>query len=832
MLQMGFASTILSQEPGIVAQTAATGSRVAWEFGREGWQTLLILAIGTLLVVGWLYRRDTRELAWYWRIWLFFLRVGVLGVLGFIAMDPQERVETSQVRPSRVALLVDTSVSMSFPEKSLSASALSAVPPGSPSAGETVRSRSEAVMELMGKSNLLSDLRKTHDVSIFTFDSDLRNVQSLGKLGVDGSTAGNAINSSGPAKTIALPNWTEVLKPKGTETRLGEVLLQLMRDVAGETLSGVAVISDGQSNAGVEVASAREAALGGKIRLVTVGVGGTDRPVNVQIASIQAPTHVHLGDAFAITAFVQGQGLTGKSVQVELLSKMEADEGRMAVVQTKDVTLLEDSVPVTVTFDYQPPEAGRRMFNLRVKPTAKIPELTIDDNERALPPVEITERKTKILMIAGGPMRDYQFTRNLLFRDPGIEVDVWLQTGRTGISQEATKLLFEFPSTEAELFQYDVVICFDPNWKEIPAAGRDSLAKWVFQHAGGLILIAADVYTTELASATEEFQGIRALYPVVLGADLFDFELRSEDFQQPWPIEFTRPGTEAEFLQIDETPAASAQVWKQFAGVYRCYPTAKAKDGATVYAYFSDRRAIDENGKPILLAGQFYGAGRVLYLGSAELWRLRAVDEKYFERYWIKAIREVGQGRLLRGTNRGVLLLERQTYALGATVQIRANLLDQQFKEYSAPKVDLEVIDPRGKRMVPPLRLDPDKTRAGQFQGTLAAVIPGRYRLELPIPDSNEQVVQYLQVEIPNLEYVKPEQDAAQLQRLATTELGGKYLSLEQAAQALADLMPDRSTTKIQFDVPQALWDRQWVLYLLVGVLSLEWLTRKLLKLA
>jgi hypothetical protein len=30
----------------------------------------------------------------------------------------------------------------------------------------------------------------------------------------------------------------------------------------------------------------------------------------------------------------------------------------------------------------------------------------------------------------------------------------------------------------------------------------------------------------------------------------------------------------------------------------------------------------------------------------------------------------------------------------------------------------------------------------------------------------------------------------------------------------------------------RALWDRQWVLYLLVGLLGVEWLTRKLLRLA
>lgn len=798
-----------------------SASRIAWEFGREGWQGLAFGAAAVFLLVTWAYRRDTQGIHWFWRIALFLLRVSVLAALGIVALDPQERTETSQIRPSRVALLLDTSVSMSFPEKTPAGNA--------PVTADAGRTRAAAVVASLEKSPLLNELRQTHDVGIYCFDSKLRYVQSFAKRTPLASDATGTPKSE-PAEVA--PNWTEILKPNGTETRLGEAILQLIRDVAGETLSGIAVVTDGQNNAGIEVASAHEAATAAKVRMVTVGVGGTERPVNVQIASTQSPTHVHKGDGFSIAAFVQGQGLAGKSVQVELLSKLELDGGQMAVVQTKEVNLLEDGVPGTVTFDYQPVEAGRRMFNVRVKPVAGVRELTLEDNEKALPPVEITERKTKILMIAGGPMRDYQFTRNLLFRDPGIELDVWLQTGRAGISQEGAKLLFEFPATDTELFQYDVVVAFDPDWKQIPAAGRASLSQWVFKHAGGLVLIAGDVNTSTLASGNEEFQGIRALYPVALATDLFDFELRTDEFQQPWPIDFTRPGTEAEFLQIDETAAASALVWKQFAGVYRCYPTNKPKDGATVYAYFSDRRAVNESGKPVLLAGQFFGAGRVLYLGSPELWRLRAVDEKYFERYWIKSIREVGQGRLLRGTNRGVLLLERQTYELGATVQIRANLLDQQFKELAAATAALEVVDPNGKRLVPPMQLTANKARAGQFQGTLMATLPGRYRLELPIPESTEQVVQYLQVEVPNLEFAKPEQDAAQLQRLATTEFGGKYLPLELAEKQLAGLLPDRSTTKIQFDVPRALWDREWVLYLLIGLLSVEWLIRKLLKLA
>src|SRR5690606_35301588 len=121
---------------------------------------------------------------------------------------------------------------------------------------------------------------------------------------------------------------------------------------------------------------------------------------------------------------------------------------------------------------------------------------------------------------------------------------------------------------------------------------------------------------------------------------------------QPWPIGFSREGTEAGFLQLTEEQASSAEVWQEFQGMYRTYPTAGPKPGATVYARFSDPRTQNEHGPPVLMASQFYGSGRVFYLGSGEMWLLRSVSDEYYDRYWTKLIREVAQGRLKRGASR------------------------------------------------------------------------------------------------------------------------------------------------------------------------------------
>lgn len=793
------------------------------EFGREsrGWWISGFVLL--FLATTWLYRRDTRSLHPVWKIWLWGLRSSVLALLLVILLAPQERKSEVKALPSHVVILTDTSVSMSRQDKDVAAAGVT---------GErSVPSRSDLVRELLEKSSLLSELRKTHDVHLETFDSQLVRHQLLRKFAAASAGTGSVAEPANAAKPV---DWAEILRPRGIETRLGEALQAVIREEAGETLSGVVVFTDGGNNAGVNPLSAAEAAVANKVRLIAVGVGSTKKPVTLQLAEIQAPTHVHINDGFTITAFVSGQGLARQPLSIELSSKAEQDEGEPAVIQSREEQLLEDGVPISVAFDYVPTEAGRRSFRIRVRPVNKVVGL-VDEAVQDEIGVEVIDRKTRVLLVAGGPMRDYQLVRNLVHRDRTIDVDVLLQTGVPGISQESDNVIFQFPETKEELFAYDVIVAFDPDWKKIrgeTGQSLDLLSDWVFSQAGGLMLVASEVNTTALATASDavrqEMAKLLELYPVVLDSQR---SIDDEEFQQPWPIDFSREGLEAGFLQLTDNAATSAAAWKEFPGIYRCFPTDGPKAGATVYARFTDPRSATRD-QPILLASQFFGAGRVLYLGSGELWRLRSLEEDYYDRLWIKILREVGQGRLLRGTNRGILLLEKTQYPLGSTVQVRARLLDPQFKDYQADRVTYEVFDPTGRPLTPAPTLLADKTRPGHFGGAFVAALPGNYKLELPIPESTDLLKGSVSIRLPNLEFDHPEQNEQLLRAMARKETGGAYLKLADAASQLPALLPDRTAEKVQYDFPRTLWDRQWVMYLLVGLLSAEWLTRKLLKLA
>ena len=825
--------------------TLAADTRMAWEVDLPtsplvwlGWLALAVIGVAWIVA---LYLRDTQELHPAWKVWLLVLRLGAWGGLIAIAVNPQERTQTTSFRPSRVAIAVDTSLSMQLPEKSpeeldSTKSDGAEIKPARP--------RADAVRELLERSTLIAELQRNHDVSVFTFDStqagphwlfrskDPRVVGQVSNLPGQEHADGKGRAGNKPAPQDGGPNWDEVLKPRGVETRLGESVLELVRQVTGKSLSGVIVISDGAANAGIDPSAASHFAAQSKTRLVTVGVGGTQPPVNLSIASVQAPTDAHLGDPFEITAFVQAEGLAGKNAVVELLSRPEGETSEPSLVESKELALADNGVPIEVKFQQNPATTGSVEYLLRAKPVAKTSELSDADNERRKT-IRVTDRKTKVLLFAGGPMRDYVFLKNMLFRHKAIEVDVLLQTADPGtaVSQESNKLLFDFPKTRDELFPYDVIVAFDPDWRKVTPEQQSILREWVFAQSGGLILVAGDVNTSALASGGDEVKPIQELCPVTLSSLASDL-LADASGPQAWSIGFSRAGLEAGFLLLTEDPISSALLWKEFPGIYRCYPTAGSKAGATVYANFTDPRSETSYGAPIWLASQFYGSGRTLYVGAGEVWRLRAIDEDYFDRFWTKAIRELSTTRLKRGTLRGMLLLERNQYLLGQTAHVRALLSDAQFQPLTAESVNCDIYDPSGRPLLPPMKLLADRQRPGQFVGDFRLSLPGTYRLELTIPDSTDKLTEKLDVSLPNLETANARQNV-QLLRALADETGGAYLPLDEStAAALPKLLPNHGEEFLVDERLRTLWDRDWVMYVLVGLLSAEWLTRKLLKLA
>lgn len=805
----------------LVADETTAFRSIEYDTPASGWGWLLLLGgLGLVLLLSFrTVWKDSVELPLFWRCWLAVLRLGVIIALIAIVFNPHERTQKMSFRPSRVAVLVDTSLSMRHPNQLVAANTSSP-------ASRNIVSRMEAVEKLLADSPLIKDLQKNHQVSIYSFDKTL-----VGPLHVfqkqDSSEETSKLASEKQSSGTEQPDWNTLLQPQGLETRLGELLGQLIREINGSTLSGIIIATDGASNAGTDLLSANEAAKESKVRLIPLGLGSPVQPANIQISKIIAPTDVQFGDGFEITAIVQAVGMPGKNITIELLRKVPG-EADPTVVDTRDVLLpTEDSLPLDIKFERTPAEEGEIGYIVRARGNQLAGDANAMDNELAHS-VNVFSRPTRVLVIAGGPMRDYRFARTMLYRHPSIQSSVWLQSAPPGVSQDANELLYEFPD-RADLFEYDVVLAFDVNWELLSAEQMQNLNEWVSSAGGGIVMVAGDVYTPRMAQESEKYQSILDLYPVFINSFVRDY--LDEEATQIRRIEWTQAGLDAGFLMLTDDPATSKQLWENYPGIYRCYPSNGAKAAATVYAHFPDPKTQTEFGFSILMASQYYGEGRCFYLGSPEMWRLRSIEEDYYDRFWTKLIRNVGQGRTKRGTKRGTLILERDEYVLGQTVSVRVRLLDPEFKPLIQESVPMEVIDPRGRPLVPNLLLMQDRNRPGEYVASFRAGLPGKYQFKVTVPNSKGQVVEgNLTVLLPRLEDESLSQNVKGLKELAR-DTGGRYLALEEAEQIPA-LLPDQGEEFLVDERLKTLWDQGWVFFLLAGLLAAEWLTRKLFKLA
>ncbi len=658
------------------------------------------------------------------------------------------------------------------------------------------------------------------------------------------SAASSESASSSAASPLA--SLGEQLRPQGVATRLGDALAHVLAEQRSHPLSGVVAFTDGGQNAGEAPLTVVSDAKGASIPIHVVGLGSDRRRSSVRIGDFAAPARVFPDDQFDVTATVQATNLEDRPIAVSLYQKStDASDSNVTTVEThvatERVLLGGDGEAKPVKFVLPPLPVGTYTYVVRLQ------KLDDDDDVRdneAQAAVEVVAQQMRVLLAASGPSRDYQFARNLFYRDKTVSVDALLATAPPGpgISQDADAILGEFPRTREELDKYDAVIAFDLDWTELDATQVETLVEWVDRRLGGLVVVAGPVHTVKLTTegrAAQSLARIRELYPVIFSRRGVALASDAEKFRSttPWRVELTRDGLESPFLRLEDDVRASAAVWETFAGVFGYFPVQGAKAGARTYAHYGTPDAA--KGPPVYIAGQFYGAGRVVYLGSGETWRLRSIDVAYFDRFWTKLTRFVAEGRLLRGTRRGTLLLDSRRVTLGQRVEVRAMLQTAERDPLVVDRVMLQCSQPDGAAFSVPLL--PDGATPGVYRGDFLAAQQGVYRLEMESPGAPfELVVETIRVLEPDLEAEHARRDDALLSALAAST-GGKYFvgaggaTAPSTSSALAGELRDATRYLRVRGAASATWDRLWATTLLgviCGLLFTEWALRRLAKLA
>jgi hypothetical protein len=257
-----------------------------------------------------------------------------------------------------------------------------------------------------------------------------------------------------------------------------------------------------------------------------------------------------------------------------------------------------------------------------------------------------------------------------------------------------------------------------------------------------------------------------------------------------------------------------------------------------VLARFSDPRTAVDGQQPIYMAVHRFSASPIVYLGSAETWRLRRLNPAWFEMLWTKLIRYASQEHLRRQSPRGSLVVDHETYQVGSTVEVKAEMKNTDFSPLVTPQVMLNIVRDEKERTTLPMPAE--ASRPGRYRVDVPVTQQGKYRIELLIPHSEERLTRSFHGVVPKLEDENPQRNARLLREIAEKTEGLYFPDLsaalsDSASPSLADLLRDVSRHDTIPESPKPENDEKllrWMLLALCGVLCLEWLVRRLAKLA
>ena len=194
----------------------------------------------------------------------------------------------------------------------------------------------------------------------------------------------------------------------------------------------------------------------------------------------------------------------------------------------------------------------------------------------------------------------------------------------------------------------------------------------------------------------------------------------------------------------------------------------------------------------------------------------------------------------MRGSSLGRLLVQRDRYSVGDDVVVRAQLSTESQEPLIAERVTARISDPKGNGRN--LAMAADEDRPGNFIGQFSVRQEGAYRIELPVPDVlDEQLVRWLHVSAPNLEFDQTRRNENLLAAVANRSGGRYYTNLANVTkstsdlQSIAKLIDSRAETRILRGTPDrdfTEWLNRILLSVICGVLCLEWIVRRVMRLA
>lgn len=778
---------------------AETGEGTQWTLEAPGaWnpETLFLFAVAAVAFVVWIYLREGSA-GRLTKLFLAGIRLAIIAVVLFMLFGVQLSVQ--RTRLPYLVVAIDDSASMGeadgYDDKTLQ---------------RLIDQRIEE-MELgepnrinQAKSWLLVDSQEHVDELMRNYKLIVYSMSTTSQRRWDQSEERDQLAES-----------IRNLSAAGEQSRLGNSVRQILKDLRGTPPSAIVLLTDGVTTEGESLSEVARYSRSKGVPLFAVGLGSERPERDVAVTNLLVDDVVFVDDIVYFEFTVTAKGITDRQkVTVRLREKDQPE-----TLAEMEIEVDPETESLQVRLPYRPTQVGDFDYVIELVPLEG--ERQVENNKHPPRRVSVRKERIRVLMVESIPRFEFRYLKSLLERDTTVELETVLQGADPEYAALDRSALRVFPVSREELFKYEVIIFGDVNPAFLNSTILENLSAFVKEKGGGIIFVAGPKHTPLAYRDT----------PL---ADLFPVDLNGAHApSQEQPIEnstryqLTDLGWASPHMQLGDSLEDTRKIWTdRLQGYYWYLRAPHTKPGARVLVEHPTETGAHGDGLPIFCL-QYVGSGMVLFHATDDTWRWRyKVGDVYFARYWVQAIRYLSRNKLL-GNNQGVRLsTDREFYDPGEPVRITAQFADLQTAPDDQDAVTVMIERQQSKTR---LSLSRSPSNATVFEGTFREPVPGMYHVWMASPSlPGQPPTTDFRVNAPQSEQQQLQLDRTELQR-AAFDTGGRYYDYKTSSNLIADLrelapgnpVPDRS------EPPISLWNWWPVWLLFLGLILTEWILRK-----
>ncbi|NOZ85964.1 MAG: hypothetical protein GXP49_06830 [Deltaproteobacteria bacterium] len=600
--------------------------------------------------------------------------------------------------------------------------------------------------------------------------------------------------------------------PVEPKTDINGALTEILSAVPAGDLSGIILISDGRDR------SAKAGPVDMPVPVYAIAPAASGELADVAVSSVKADDFAFVRTPTKVKTRISITGMDREEIPVTLLKDGSPLVTRLARIGPDKTAVVE--------LPFNPTRVGKAALAVTVP---DFPEDTLKDNNRLEFSLEVLRDRIRVLHVAGRPSWDVRFLRELLKRDPSVDLISFfiLRTpGDLAVGTNDELSLIRFPVQElfaGALDTFDLVIFQNFTYRGYQMRPYlKNIRNHVVQGGGAFVMIGGE---QSFSSGGYDGTYIEDILPVNLtgnyGSDSAMFRPK-----------LTRTGLYHPVSSFAATPAGNKALWSRLPKLPGCNLGLSAKPGAAVLAVHPFIKSPDGSPLPLLSVTEA-GKGRTMAIAWDGSWKWRfsgrATDAsiRTYRRFFRGAMRwlvrdpSVAPVRFIKGGGR---------QPAGKPLDLVLKVMRPDYEPASGARVNV--------------RLENGNQNGQVFQAQGTADHDGIVHIKMPAPAKGAyklvaeafykgaslgQVKDITVVGGADPELLDPRINREKLQDLAKASNGSFHvLPFDLSNLDIKDPKPLQVTGQRDHQ----LWDKWWLAGLGISFLCLEWFLRRRIGLA